>query len=126
MFDTRTKIISMAKFRERLLAPQPPQALVIGHFDPVVYLHTERLNALAAEYGPLAVCVTSSSDPLLPARARAELAAALSCTEFVTVGEPAEVAVLAAMTGFAVFDETHDDLRRREALMQHVRERQKA
>lgn len=126
MLDTRTKIVDFAEFRERLLAPQPPRALVVGHFDPVVYSHVERMNALAAEYGPLAVCVTSPADPLLPVQARAELAAALGCTEFVTIAEHAEVAVLSGIPGLELFDETHDDLRRRQALMTLVRERQKA
>ena len=126
MLDTRTKIVDFEEFRERMLAPAPPRALVIGHFDPVVYSHVERMGALAAEYGPLAVCVTSPVDPLLPVRARAELAAALACTEFVTIAEHAEVAVLSGITDLVVIDETHDDLRRREALMTLVRERQKA
>ncbi len=126
MVDTRTKIIALDEMRERLLAPAPPRALVIGHFDPVVYTNVERMLELAAEYGPLAVCVTSPADPLLPARARAELAAALDCTEFVTVADHAETAILTGIPGLTVVDETHDDLRRRDALMALVRERQKA
>jgi hypothetical protein len=126
MVDTRTKIIALDEMRERLLAPAPPRALVIGHFDPVVYTNVERMLELAAEYGPLAVCVTSPADPLLPARARAELAAALDCTEFVTMADHAETSVLTGIPGLTVIDETHDDLRRREALMALVRERQKA
>lgn len=126
MVDTRTKIIELNEMRERLLAPAPPRALVIGHFDPVVYTNVERMLELAAEYGPLAVCVTSPPDPLLPARARAELAAALDCSEFVTVADHAETAILTGIPGLTVIDETHDDLRRREALMALVRERQKA
>jgi hypothetical protein len=126
MVDTRTKIIDLDAMRERLLAPAPPRVLVIGHCDPVVYTNVARMQELAAEYGPLAVCITSPVDPLLPARARAELAAALDCTDFVTIADHAGTAILTGIPGLTVIDETHDDLRRREALMTLVRERQKA
>lgn len=126
MFDTRAKIVEWDQFRERLLAPQPPAAIVIGHFDPLVYLHTERLNELADKYGPLAICITSPPDPLMPARARAELVAALSCTEFLAIVEREEVSVLAATPGVVVVDETHNDILRRDQLMRLVIKRQKA
>jgi hypothetical protein len=126
MVDTRTKIIELEQMRERLLAPAPPRVLVLGHFDPVVYTNAARMRQLAAEYGPLAVCITSPVDPLLPARARAELAAALDCTDFVTIADHGDTAILTSIPGLTVIDESHDDLRRREALMTLVRERQKA
>ena len=114
MFDTRSKILPMA---EALTAFQG-RPVVAGYFDPLFSTHTDRLQELAAAHGPLAVCVCELPDALLPARARAELAAACRFVEWVTVGD-------AAAFG-NVLDERAGDLERRAALARHVQTRQKA
>ena len=105
--DTRTKIVDDAR---------GPLA-VAAYFDPMVAAHTDRLRELASEHGPLTVCVCDPADALLPARARAELAAACRDVERVVIGEQ-------ALAGFdRVIDERTGDAERRAALMRHVQAR---
>lgn len=114
MLDTRTKIVP-AEGLQALLAGRP---LIAAYFDPMVASHTRRLRELAGELGPLAVCICEPADPLLPAQARAELAAACRDVELVVIGE--ESLALAS----DVIDERPGDNERRASLMQHVRNRQ--
>jgi hypothetical protein len=110
MLDTRTKIVAAERVAGR--------TVVAVYFDPVVAPHAQRLQELAKEHGPLAVCVCDPPKPLLPARARAELAAALRDVELVVVGDAA------LSQAVAIIDERPADLARRAALMAHVRSRQ--
>jgi hypothetical protein len=114
MLDTRTKIVPA----EAALARLAGRPLVAAYFDPLVASHTDRFRELAEKHGPLAVCICDPSDPLLPAQARAELAAACRDVEIVVIGEE----FLSQTT--AVIDERPGDLERRAALMQLVRSRQ--
>lgn len=114
MLDTRTKIVPAEQARA-LLAGRP---LVAAYCDPLVAAHTARLRALAERHGPLAICVCDPPDPLLPARARAELAAACRDVALVVIGE--EALPLAA----EIIDERPADLERRAGLMRHVHSRQ--
>lgn len=114
MLDTRTKIVPAGEAQARL-AGRP---LVAAYFDPLVSTHTARLRELAAQHGPLAVCICNPPDPLLPAQARAELAAACRDVEWVVIGE--EVLAQAGL----IIDERLADLERRTALSRHVHSRQ--
>lgn len=106
--DTRSKILPLAAI-SGLRIP----LLIAGYFDPLIASHAE---ALAAWGDRLTVCILDPADPLLPAQARAELAAALACVERVIVGDArpyaAEVIDLSA---------AHLDLRA--ALERHVLQR---
>lgn len=105
--DTRTKIVDTAR----------GTLAVAAYFDPMVAAHTDRLRELASQHGPLTVCVCDPDDALLPARARAELAAACRDVERVVIGEE-------SLAGFErVIDERPGDAERRAALMRHVQER---
>lgn len=110
MLDTRTKIVKAEEVPARLV--------VAAYFDPMVASHAQRFRELAEQHGPLAVCICDPPDPLLPAQARAELAAALRDVEVVFIG----VAALSRAT--AIIDERPGDLDRRAALMLHVHSRQ--
>jgi hypothetical protein len=112
MLDTRTKIVAPERVAGR--------TLVAAYVDPLVATHAQRFQELADEHGPLALCLCDPPNPLLPARARAELAAALRHVEFVVIGD----AALAQAP--SVIDERPADLARRAALMAHVRNRQNA
>ena len=110
MLDTRTKIVAAEQLAGR--------TVVAAYFDPMVATHAQRFQELAEQHGPLAVCLCDPPDPLLPAEARAGLAAALRAVELVVIGE-------AALSQAAVIiDERPADLERRAILMQHVRRRQ--
>ena len=110
MLDTRTKIVSPERLAGR--------TVVAAYFDPMVASHTERFHALAEQHGPLAVCICDPPDPLLPAQARAELAAACRAVELVVVGEAA------LSQAVEIIDERPGDLQRRADLMRHVHGRQ--
>ena len=112
MLDTRTKIVAAGRVAGR--------TVVAAYFDPMVATHAQRFHELAEQHGPLAVCICDPGDALLPAEARAGLAAALRDVELVVIGEDA------LSQAAAIIDERPGDLARREALMAHVRGRQDA
>lgn len=110
--DTRAKIAAAGAAP----APPPSARVVSGHFDPLLREHAEALAALRAGAPALAVVITEPEEPLLPARARAELVAALACVDFVILDGPHAPAASACLK------EEHDRLRA--AFLQHVRARQ--
>ena len=84
--------------------------MVTGHFDPVTAEHVRRLAELKRPGCRMVVVITSPPDPILPARARAELVAALADVDEV-IGAGAVVCEEAA------------DLERTRVLVDHVRAR---
>src|SRR5260221_7452179 len=116
MLDARRKILPLAQALEKFQG----RPVVAGYFDPLVSSHTARLAELAAIHGLLAVCVCELPDALLPARSRAELAAACRVVELVTVAEPA------SLQGCELIDERPADLRRRAGVGRWVLGRQEA
>ena len=72
--DTRRKIVDAAE-AERIAASGA--TVVSGYFDPTLAAHAERLAALKRKGAPLLVLIATPENPILPARARAELVAGL-------------------------------------------------
>ncbi len=124
--DTRKKIVSpeaaLAAARERRSAGERI-ALVTGYFDPLLASHARCLREGASPGLAVFVAIADPPQPVLPARARAELVAALADVDYVILPEGA-----AALGGLAP-DELHDqraaDERRTGELMRHVHSRQK-
>ena len=117
--DTRTKIASSAA----VIPAAGRRKLVTGYFDPLTAAHAARLAELRGDADQLVVAVKDPPDPLLPARARAELVAALAAVDYVLIpsdggadGLPAEETI----------DEQAQDLARRAALSDHIMSRQNA
>jgi bifunctional ADP-heptose synthase (sugar kinase/adenylyltransferase) len=81
--DTRLKIISAKEARLRL--GDKPAQWVTGHFDPLLAEHVRRLRECSARDRLLVVEITNPARPLLPQRARAELAAALAMVDYVVL-----------------------------------------
>ena len=103
--------------REKILTPDAAASLrvpvlVIGYFDPVTAGHAERLAALGSG---LTVAILDPPDPLLPARARAELVAALRCVDHVFVGVPRGV-----IHSGRVIDDTAADTAARQTLIERI------
>jgi bifunctional ADP-heptose synthase (sugar kinase/adenylyltransferase) len=112
--DTRSKIIDAVAAR-RLV--QSGATVVSGCFDPLTAAHARRLAELKREGAPLVVLIAESPDEILPARARAELVAALAVVDGVVEfadGIPASVRL------------EQEDQARRAALVAHVHARQGA
>ena len=108
--DTRSKILTLSEAAGRQVT-----TLVVGYFDPVVAAHVSRLLALK---GPVTVSLLDPPEEILPARARAELVAALGCVDTVIIGD-ARSLVSAART----IDFTAADLQTRQELVERIRHR---
>ena len=91
--------------------------MVSGYFDPVTAPVAERLAELKQSSKKLLVLIRTSSDAILPARARAELVSALAAVDFVCEGGEAIDATIA-------LEAEHS--RNLAALTKHVHARQKA
>ena len=111
--DTRSKIITVEQATGRSV-----ETLVVGYFDPVIAAHVSRLLALKE---PVTVSLLDPPDEILPARARAELVAALGCVETVIIGD-ARGKIVAART----IDFTAADLQTRQELVERIRHRSQA
>ena len=111
--DTRSKILTLSEATGRQIP-----TLVVGYFDPVVAAHVSRLLALES---PVTVGLLDPPEEILPARARAELVAALGCVEAVIIGD-ARGKVCAART----IDFTAADLQTRQELVERIRHRSQA
>ncbi len=110
--DTRNKIVSAQEAESRL----PHMAfLVSGWFDPLLAVHAARLDEIPDQF-PVAVQIVNPPDPLLPARARAELVAALGRVELVILDE--------AQTLTPALRLQDEEAELRAAFLAHVRERQ--
>ena len=122
--DTRTKIIERAA-AERIAGGGARLTVVTGYFDPLTAAHAARLAQIAATAEVLLVVVRTPERPLLPARARAELVAALSAVNHVVVeeGDPAWIAQLPSAQ---LVREEVADARRTQDLVARVRQRQAA
>jgi hypothetical protein len=57
--------------------------VVTGYFDPLLAAHPDRLATLKRAGMPLLVAIADPENPILPARARAELVAGLAVVDYV-------------------------------------------
>lgn len=123
--DTRDKILTPAAALEiarAMRANGTPVTVVTGCFDPLLAGHARRLGEIAGSGGFLIAVVTEPERPLLPARARAELVAALAMVDCVVPAE--EVAeLLAQLPADRIFREEVADLRRTQELVARVHQK---
>lgn len=122
--DTRTKIVSLGKVVE--IASRQRVRIVTGYFDPLLAAHAARLYEIrrAEPDTPLVVAILDPSSPVLNARARAELVAALAVVDYVMIlnvarGEEA----LGRIPAAEVLREEDADRTRTRALAEHVHRR---
>ena len=90
----------------------PQLTTIVGYFDPMHAGHVRRLRELCPSGERINVMVADPPDPILPARARAELVAALGCVAEVTLGQSG--------TGSNPIDERAVDADRSRVFAQHV------
>jgi glycerol-3-phosphate cytidylyltransferase-like family protein len=112
--DTRTKIVEGDEAAKLAAAGA---FVVSGYFDPLLASHARRLAALKHDGKPMLVLVATPENPILPARARAELVASLGIVD--------HVAELAPGITLHVNLEMEDEVRL-EKLIEHVHSRQSA
>jgi bifunctional ADP-heptose synthase (sugar kinase/adenylyltransferase) len=128
--DTRTKILAPAEAVEmsrRLRAQGQAVTLATGWFDPLLPAHARRFAGLRDGCACLVALICDPPQPLLPARARAELVAALSAVDFVVVAEPDRAdGLIAELNAAAVFRGEAEDEQIARDLIRHVHTRQRA
>ncbi len=113
--DSRTKIVDLDEALRRC----GNEAIVLaGYFDPLTVAHAVRVRELAAKGKRIIVLVDSPPDPLLEARARAELVAGLAGVSCVVIGG---AALLNGMGELPFVRDEEQDLKRRAKLMELVR-----
>jgi len=119
--DTRDKILTPAAAVEtaRSARANGTQVTVVtGYFDPLLAGHARRLAEIAEPGGVLMAVVMEPERPILPARARAELVAALAVVDYVLPAEPAS-----QLEADRIFREEAADLRRTQELVARVHSR---
>lgn len=129
LLDWKAKkpVPSTVDTRSKIFAAPTVDAVAFGdaqfvllYLDPLTEAHAARLEQLAAASGgrPLVAVVLNPPEPLLPERARAELAASLACVHAVVTG--ASEAWIGTVPATRRCDERDADMARRATLMQHV------
>lgn len=89
--DTRTKIVGGAEFARRVEQWRLEGIEVVvaaGSFDPLLASHAAQAASARSHAGRLAVIVTEPAEPILEARARAELTAGLAAVDLVALDGP--------------------------------------
>jgi bifunctional ADP-heptose synthase (sugar kinase/adenylyltransferase) len=128
--DTRTKILDPAgalAAARRLRAEGKPLKVIIGHFDPVLAGHARRVSAFADGSAAVMAILTDPPRPVLAARARAELVAALAAVNYVVLREDTPLdGLLAGLAPAEVLNAEDDDRKLTRNLIQHVQSRQSA
>lgn len=98
-----------------------PVTVVTGHFDPLLAGHARRLNEIAEPGGVLVAVVTEPARPVLAAKARAELVAALEAVDCVVAVEgSAFEELLEGLGAERVFREEAADERRAQELIAQI------
>lgn len=118
--DTRSKIIGRDEARRAVA--EGSLAVVTGYFDPLTAAHARRLEEIA-DGARLLVVVRTPPDPILPARARAELVAALVWVQAVVIEEGGAEWV-AELPAARLAREEDADLERRRDLVARIHRRQ--
>jgi len=125
--DTRDKIIGCEQavaLASTLRDQGATIRVVTGYFDVLVAGHVHRLREIADSSAKLFVVVLDPPSPLLAARARAELAAALAMVDYVVpAGEQDAGELLSRFAASEIVREESADLLRAERLSQHVQRR---
>jgi hypothetical protein len=123
--DTRAKIVEWETAVAH--ARTSRAAVVTGYFDPLLADHARRLSELRAGFARLVVLLADPPNPVLDARARAELVAALGVVDYVALPqEGASWDELIRDPGLVVFREEAADAARFERLVEYVHQRQQA
>ena len=128
--DTRGKILTpgnAAAAAAELHRQGVRLRVVTGHFDVLLAEHVRELIRVrdAGESGKLRVVLTTPANPVLSARARSELVAALAMVDYVVAAEPeCREPLLRVLNAEDVVAFEPSDERRAQELIEHVHRRQ--
>jgi bifunctional ADP-heptose synthase (sugar kinase/adenylyltransferase) len=125
--DTRSKIIDpahAAAIVDQVRRDGARLRIVTGYFDVLLAGHVRRLCEIADGSGKLFVAVLDPPRPVLDARARAELVAALAVVDYVVPADKeAALELLGHFTAGEIVQEESADLERARQLTEHVQRR---
>jgi|SRR5579864_3709244 len=125
--DTRNKIITpdrAAALAVELRATGAALKVVTGYFDVLVAGHVRRLREIADGAATLMVVVEDPPAPVLGARARAELVAALTVVDYVVPADKMALReLLRHFRADEIVEEESADLLRAQWLTEHVQRR---
>lgn len=128
--DTRGKILNAADALEAAQSLQRSGVdlkVTTGYFDPMLAEHVRRLARIRDGAGALMVVVTDPPAPILAARTRAELVAALAVVDYVVLAEgKADEDFLTSLHAVEIVRGETADERLTKDLIHHVRNRQHA
>jgi bifunctional ADP-heptose synthase (sugar kinase/adenylyltransferase) len=123
--DTRAKIIDLAPVA-RLRRPAARLKLVVGYFDVLTPDLVRSLQSLS-DGALLIAVVLDPANPLLPSRARAELAASLSVIDYVLLLP--DIGLEEALEEIRPDEVVREDMadgKRSQALIEHVHQLQRS
>jgi bifunctional ADP-heptose synthase (sugar kinase/adenylyltransferase) len=121
--DTRKKLVDRADALRAVA--ELALTVVTGYFDPLTSAHARRLEEIASGGARLLIVVRTPPNPILDARARAELVAALAAVRYVVV-EEGDAAWTRQLPGVRLIHEEEADLQRTRDLIAQVHRRQAA
>ena len=125
--DTRDKIVDSSRAAQLVAGLRSHGSalkVVTGYFDVLIAEHSRRLLEVADGADILFAVVLDPPEPVLGARARAELVAALGVVDYVVPsGETAAQALLSLFTADEIVREESADLLRAHRLTEHVQRR---
>ncbi len=128
--DTREKIVCSDKaldLAKRLRSDGKKLTVFVGHFDPVLAGHARRLAAVVENSTATIAVVADPPHPILSARARAELVAALAAVDYVVLpGEMPVVELVIRLEASRVVHGEAEDVELTRELIQHVQSRKTA
>lgn len=125
--DTRAKVIHAEAALEaarRVRASGKRVKLMRGYFDPLLAAHARWIREFAEPGSALFVRICEPPHPILPARARAELVAAVGMVDYVILSEaPASAGLPDGLEPDEIERKEAVDQRLTDALIQHVQSR---
>jgi glycerol-3-phosphate cytidylyltransferase-like family protein len=121
--DTRQKIVPDGGLQ---IIPRNRQiTVIVGHFDPLLAAHGRRIREIARTGTLVVAVITDPPQPVLAARARAELVAGLNGVDYVVIPRENDTeSVLAALSPAEVVREESADIGRTAELIAHIQRRQ--
>ncbi len=118
--DTRSKIVPAATALS--CAPGTKAIVLLSAFDVLTAARIRRVNQLAEDADLLIAVITQVPGSLLPAQARAELAASLDLVDFVVIAD----GPLTHFPDARIIDDTEADRQRTTQLIEYVHQRNRA
>lgn len=124
--ETRTKIVDWESALDR--ARERRTVVVTGYFDPLLAEHARRLKEIRTGFDRVIVLLSEPPAPLVDARARAELVAALDMVDYVVLPQrrASSDVEFERIANVSVFREEEADEARFERLVEHVNRRHRA